>query len=355
MASIEFRAGKWRARVRRRGHAQQSETFRTKAAAERWARKVEAEQDEGHQAPAAEAKRMTLADALDKYLAEVTAEKRGAAQEGYRVALWKKQAIAARPLADVTPSDVAAFRKARKAAGKSPNTIRLELALLSNLFTVARTEWKMARLPNPVADTKKPSTVGTARTRRLRPGEEAKLLWACRAAGPAWLVHLVVFAIETAMRRGEIVAMRDAWIDGAIVNIPTTKNGEPRRVPMSPRAQAALRRLRRAMGGGLDAMPSRFTVSIYFRRAADRAGLTDLHLHDLRREGTSRLFELGLAIPEVAAITGHKTWSMLQVYTKPRAEDLAAKLAHKKSPPGEPGRLQDDPRDRRATMNATQV
>jgi integrase len=330
MASIELRGGKWRARVRRRGHPEQSETFRTKAAAERWARKAEADQDEGHQAPAAEAKRMSLADALDKYLKEVSAEKRGAAQEAYRIALWKKQTIAERPLVSITPSDVAAFRKARKAAGKSSNTIRLELMLLSNLFTVARTEWKMARLPNPVADTKKPSTVGTERSRRLRPGEEPKLLKACRATGPAWLPHLVVFAIETAMRRGEIVAMRDAWVADSIVEIPMTKNGEPRRVPLSPRAQTALGRLRKALGGSLDAMPSKFTVSIYFKRAADRAGLVDLHFHDLRREGTSRLFERGFGIQEAATVTGHKTWSMLRRYTAPQAEDLVRKLAEKK-------------------------
>jgi integrase len=331
VASIEQRGGKWRARVRRRGFADQSETFRTRAAAERWARRIESDQDDGHQAPAAEAKRMTLAEALDKYEREVTPEKRGAAQEKYRIDLWRKQPVAARPLVNITPSDVAAFRKARKAAGKSANTIRLELMLLSNLFTVARTEWKMARLPNPVADTKKPSTVGTERSRRLRPGEEPKLLKACRATGPAWLVHLVVFAIETAMRRGEIVAMRNAWIAENIVNIPVTKNGEPRRVPLSPRAQTALGRLRKALGG-LGAMPSKYTVSIYFKRAADHAGLADLHFHDLRREGTSRLFERGFGIQEAAAVTGHKTWAMLRRYTAPKAEDLVRKLAQKKEP-----------------------
>lgn len=335
MARIEPRGDKWRARVRRTGFAEQSQTFRTKAAAQRWAREIEQAQDQGHQAPPPEAKRLTLADALDKYEKEVSAEKRGAAQESYRIALWKKQDIALRPLVDITPSDVAEFRNRRKAAGKSANTIRLELMLLSNLFTVARTEWKLARLPNPVADTKKPSTIGTSRSRRLKPGEEVQLLKACRATGPAWLVHLVVFAIETAMRRGEIVAMRDRWIDGPIIDIPLTKNGEARRVPMSPRAQAALSRMRKALGGSLDAMPSKYTVSIYFKRAADRGQLQNLHFHDLRREGTSRLFERGLDLEEVAAITGHKTWAMLAVYTKPRAEDLAAKLAKKK--PAEAG------------------
>lgn len=329
MASIRPRGNKWRARVRTHGFPEQSETFRTKAAAERWVRKIESEQDEGHQAPPAEAKRMTLAAALDKYKKEVTAEKRGAKQEEYRIALWKRQELAQRPLVDITPSDIAEFRKARKKAGKAANTIRLEMMLLSNLYTVARTEWKLARLPNPVADTKKPSTIGTARSRRLKSGEEAKLLKASRATGPAWLAHLIIFAIESAMRRGEIAAMRESWFDGDIVEIPMTKNGEPRRVPLSPRAQTALARMRKALGGSIDPMPSIYTISTYFKRAADKAGSENLHFHDLRREATSRLFEQGLDIEEVAAITGHKTWSMLAIYTKPRAEDLAKKLAKK--------------------------
>jgi integrase len=328
---VAYKVGnKWRGRVRRVGLPAQTEIFRTKAAAERWERKTLADFEDGHQPPSIEARRMTLADALDKYEKEVTPDKRGAAQEGYRIKLWRKQDLAAKHLTAVTSTDVAAFRKARKKEGKRPNTIRLELALLSNLYTVARTEWGMARLPNPVADTKKPSVVGSKRRRRLNPGGEGPLLWACRKTGPRWLAPLVVFAIETAMRRGEIAAMRAAWVKGAIVEIPLTKNGEPRRVPLSPRAQIALVRVRKALGGADKAMPSIYTISAYFKRAADAAGLADLHFHDMRREGTSRLFERGLGIEEVAAITGHKTWAILADYTKPIAENLVKKLAKKR-------------------------
>lgn len=156
-------------------------------------------------------------------------------------------------------------------------------------------------------------------------------------ACPRWLPPLIILAIETAMRRGELVSLRDDAIDGDIAHLPKTKNGEARDVPLSPRALVALGRIRKAQGGTLR-LPAGDTVSHAFGDAAARAGCANLHLHDLRREGTSRLFDLGLSIPEVATITGHKTCAMLAVYTKPRVADLARKLAAKKSPPGEPGR-----------------
>lgn len=99
-----------------------------------------------------------------------------------RIKAWKARHLAGRTLVDVRASDLAAYRDARLAVGAGANTIRLELALLSNLFNVARREWGLPGLPNPVADTTKPSVVGTARTRRLKAGEEARLPWAARRA-----------------------------------------------------------------------------------------------------------------------------------------------------------------------------
>jgi integrase len=334
MPTITKRGDRYQARVRRRGHATQSATFRTKAAAERWARSIETGVDEGRPTHAADAKRLTLADALDRYARDVTPKKRGSKRELGRVKTWRAHQLAQRLLVEVRASDLAAHRDARQADGAGPNTIRLELALLSNLFNVARREWGLPGLPNPVADTTKPSTIGTARTRRLKPGEEARLLWAARR-GPRWLAPTIVLAIETAMRRSELVSLRDDMIDGSIAHLPKTKNGEARDVPLSPRALVAMGRIKKAHGGKLK-LPVADTVSHAFGDAATRAGCVNLHLHDLRREGTSRLFDLGLSIPEVATITGHKTWAMLAVYTKPRVDDLARKLAEKK-PGAKPG------------------
>lgn len=332
MATITKRGERYQARIRRTGYPEQSDTFRTKAAAERWARDIEAKMDAGaFHAPAPADRRMTLAQAVDKYRKEVTVRKRGEVQEGRRLDAWAAHPLAARPLERITTADVTAHVQARMAAKKSPNTVRLELALLSHIFTTARKRWLMSGLQNPVLDTEKPSISGTARTQRLRVGDEGRLLWACRKSGPKWLPHIVVLAIETGMRRGEIASLVPDRVQGDIAHLPITKNGRPRSVPLSPRAQAAIRRALRAHRRGK--MPLAHEITQKFAIGCKLAGLSKLHFHDLRREAVSRLFERGFSLPEVAAISGHLTWSQLAVYTKPRAEDLARKLAAPKENP----------------------
>lgn len=339
MATITKRGDRYQVRVRRRGFAEQSDTFRTKAAAERWAREVEAKMDAGafHDLKV-EARRMTLADACDKYGREVTPKKRGSVAEAKRLEAWRAHELASRPLAKILPADVAAHRDARLAAKKSPNTVRLELALLSHIYTTARKAWGMSGLINPVAETAKPSKAGTERRRRLLPGEEARLLWAARKTGPKWLPHVIVLAIETGMRRGEIASLTAAHIAGDVASLQTTKNGDARDVPLSPRAQRAIRRAIRGHRRGK--LPLAHEITQRFTTATKEAKIVGLHFHDLRREAVSRLFEMGLQLPEVAAISGHKTWSQLAVYTKPRAEDLARKLAQKKGPAQGPGKTE---------------
>ena len=328
MAQITRRGDSWQARIRRIGTPTQVRTFRTKAAADRWARAIEQAIDAGAYVPTArEAERITIADALDRYAREVTARKRNNTAEKNRIRWIKTQPIAARTLAGLRPSDVATLRDGMAARDLSPNTIRLHLAPLSHLYRVARTDWGMDGLANPVRAIRLPSVAGTARDRRLKPGELEALQTAPGA--PAWFAPLVLFAVETAMRRSEIAGLRDHMIAGNIATLAITKNGEARRVPLSPAALQALDALRATLGS-LDRMPNPNTLSHAFIDACRAAGIDGLRLHDLRREGTSRLFERGLALPEVAAITGHKTWAMLAVYTKPRAEDLVCKLAKKK-------------------------
>jgi integrase len=335
MASFTKRGDTWQAKVRRKGYPTQSATFNTKAAAERWARSIEGKVDNGTLSPVeSDARRITLREAIERYEAEVTATKRGANRERGRLARWKAHDLAGRVLASIRPHDMAQARNAMAARGLGPNSIRLELAPISHLFTVARKDWGLAGLPNPVKEITKPSTVGTERDRRLVGNEEARILAA--AAGLAWWLRpAIVIAIETAMRRGELVALRWDWIDfaRATLRLPMTKNGDARTVPLSPAALAQLQAMPRNMDGrvlGTNADE----VSHQFAAACKAAGVAGLHFHDLRHEATSRLFERGdLNVVEIASITGHKTLQMLRRYTHPRAKDIAAKLA-KKNPPG---------------------
>jgi integrase len=335
MPTITKRGARWQAKVRRRGQPQLSRTFTSKRDAEIWARALEAQADRGALPPdLREAGRTTVGEALDRYAREVSAAKKGAKQEAWRIAWLKRQPIARRTLANTRGADVAELRNAMTSQGLAANTTRLALALLSHLWTTARTEWRMEGLANPVQSIRKPSTTGTARDRRLAHGEQALLVNAAQD-GPRWLAPAIALAIETAARRGELARLTwaDVDLEGAQARLRDTKNGRSRTIPLTPAAQRALEALPRSERGRiLPIAPDQLTKQ--FQAACRRAGLEGLRFHDLRHEATSRLFEAGLSIVEVAAVTGHETLQMLKRYTHPRTADIAAKLAaNRRAPP----------------------
>ena len=140
---------------------------------------------------------------------------------------------------------------------------------------------------------------------------------------------VVLFAIEKGMRRGEILSL--TWENVHLVKryvlLPDAKNGDSRDGPLSPQALELLGSLPRNIRSDQKVFPLHYeALKSAWRRACSRAGIIDLRFHDLRHEATSRFFEKGLNVMEVAAITGHKDLRMLQRYTHLRAEDLALKL-----------------------------
>lgn len=204
--------------------------------------------------------------------------------------------------------------------------------ILSHLFEVARKEWGI-HVYNPVRDIKLPPHA-KARERRLRSGEEKTedeeifLLAACQEARNPFLLPIVRLALETAMRQGELVSLRWEHIDlnRQIAHLSDTKNGEARTVPLSSTAIRVLRSLPRSLHGQVFPGLTTEAVKRAYIRAVRRARIEDLRFHDLRHEATTRLFEKGLNIMEVASITGHKDLRMLRRYTHLKAEDLAKKL-----------------------------
>ncbi|MHB1567486.1 MAG: site-specific integrase [Acidiferrobacter sp.] len=185
----------------------------------------------------------------------------------------------------------------------------------------------MESLGNPVDLVKgQRPKLPSGRTRRLVDDEYPRLLSSAQAYGGE-VAPLITWAIETAMRRGEIAAMRWEHLDrrARVLLIPETKNGTPRRVPLSVAALAVLDGLpQRLDGRAWGLRPD--SISQAFERICGAAGIEGLTFHDLRHEATSRLFEKGLNPMQVAAITGHKTLQMLKRYTHLRAEDLVGKL-----------------------------
>jgi integrase len=268
----------------------------------------------------AEADSTTLAEALERYGKEVSIMKKSGKIELYRIGTLKTDKIAKLHLSRIRGADLAEYRDRRLAAGLSDSSVRLELAIISNLFTVAMKEWRMEGLRNPVLAVRKPPP-GKARDRRFLPGEEKNLLAECAPS----LRAIVLFALETGMRRGEIhkLLWKDVDLAKCTARLFDTKNSEDRTIPLSSRALNVLKGLSRNINGkvfpGAD-------ISHSFAAACARGGIEDLRFHDLRHEATSRLFEKGFNPMEVSAITGHKTLQMLKRYTHLRAEDLAKRM-----------------------------
>lgn len=337
----------WQARVIRKGYPTSSKTFRSKKDAEQWARSIENEMDKGIWRDRSEAEHTTLKDALNRYAQEIIPTKKSGDREMGYLRQWQSRPIAKRFMASIEGQDVAASVREMEAEGKGPNTIRLHLALLSHLFNVARKEWRMSSIDNPVELVRKPK-LPQGRDRRLVDDEETRLLDACDEGVTTWLRPAVIFGVETAMRAGEILEtwryLKDAegnkvktkvsnglqWSDIDLkkrtAHLPNTKNGEARTVPLSSRAVQVLQSLPRSMNDGRVFCTTYEGIHQAFARTCKRAGIEDLHFHDLRHEATSRLFEKGFNHMEVSAITGHKTLQMLKRYTHLRAEDLAKRL-----------------------------
>ena len=170
MASVKkLPSGLWNVRIRRQGHKLVTKSFINKADADRWARTIESEMDRGIFVDRSEAESTTLAQALDRYKKEITCHKKGKKQESERIALWLRTDLAKRSLASLKGSDFAAYRD-KRLKDVASNTVRLELAIISHLFTIAQKEWGLS-VASPVQSIRMPKG-SNARTRRLEGDEE---------------------------------------------------------------------------------------------------------------------------------------------------------------------------------------
>ena len=326
MASIRQRNGKWQARVARQGYPAKVQTFSTRGEAERWARRIEVQLDQGDFRREGSAKRLKLADILNRYMEEVTPTMRSAAADRYRLRALAAKPVAQISLTDLTPERVAEFRDQRLRE-VSAGTVLRDLAYLSAIINHARREWQLD-VTNPVSLVRKPSPP-PGRERVLTDEEQAALLEALRPIGrrSPWTTLVVEMALATAMRRGELFALTWEQIDiqRRIARLAMTKNGTARTVPLSSGALAVLERIPRTPGNRVFPMVA-CTFDMSFKRAVARAGLRDLRFHDLRHTAITRMASKLPNLIELAAVSGHKSLRMLQRYYHPRAEDLALKL-----------------------------
>ncbi|WP_024972452.1 tyrosine-type recombinase/integrase [Ralstonia pickettii] len=325
MATIRQRNDRWQAIIKRQGHPVQVRTFTLKADAQKWARQQERLIDAGQWIDDSQSRQTTLWELLDRYAKEVSVTKRGSCAEAYRIEMFKKQPLAQHTVAAITPQMIASWRDVRLSEVSSGTALR-ELQLLGHVFSVAVREWGINLQNNPVSLIRKPRS-GKARDRILTAEERVALLTAVGQCQNPWIKPVVIFALEAAARRGEILALtwKDVDLKRRTATLQITKTGQPRIIPLSAACVSMLEKLPRSTDGRV------FPVSIEalrqaYERAVARAGITGFTFHDLRHDALTRLAKHGLSVLELRAISGHATANMLQRYVVIDAGDLAKKL-----------------------------
>ncbi|MBA9071512.1 integrase [Methylobacterium sp. RAS18] len=326
MATIRKRGRSWQVQVRHIGFPTRSKSFPSKAAAIAWAQARErdyAPTDDPIERPAGDS--LTVGELLQRYQTDVTALKRGYASENCRINNMLGHPVATVSVTNISSRHFAEYRNNRlKKVGA--DTVRRELTIFRHCFEIARKEWDIPVAKNPLHDIRFP-VPGLPREERLSEEGAANLYRVIDTLRNRYIASIVVLAIETGMRRGELISLRwkDVDLKNGTVRLHQTKNGRPRTVPLTPQATETLTLIERR---GESVFPvSGNAVQLSWERVRIRAGLGRLRFHDLRHEAISRFFELGLSIPEVALISGHRDTKMLMRYTHIRPEHLSRKLS----------------------------
>ena len=338
MASVTLVNGKWRALVRRVGHKSKCKTFVVKAQADRWARQVEAEMDAG--VTSSPGPTVTVAEVIKAYekLREASRPVADTSTEHYQLKTLTAGLGHHRVVA-MTPQHLVDFAAQRKEDGAGPYTINMDV---SKLGTVLRYGGAAMGVVFPdIVGTSRPllthlRLIGGGGKRERRPTEDELRRVLRRLAEHRGLVYAeaVAFSAVSAMRRGEVCALRreDINPDTKIVEVERKhprKGKTLERVPLLGEAWDIIQRQPEAEDGRIFPIEPG-TLSKYFTEACRHLSIPDLHLHDMRHEGTSRLFEEGYQIHEAALVTGHKDWRNLKRYTNLRPEDLTKRERDKR-------------------------
>lgn len=341
MATFRRRSGRWQAQIRRDGQCISS-TFDTKAAASKWARRIEADLDQG-KAVGNVTVHGTVAELLGLY--EVEARKlRPLRRSKLGVLKALREGIGHLPVRKLTADQVLAHAKRRREAGAGPVTVSLDLSQLGTVLRSSHALLGKALSDDPVRAARaalrsaKLVSRGQERDRRPTQGEIDRLVahfrGITRQKVPMW--DLIHFAIATAMRREEITRLLWSDLDEQRRTVivrdrkdPSRKIGNHETIPLlAVTGYDALEIIRAQARTPGRIFPIRAeTISTIFARACNALEIADLRFHDLRHEGISRMFEAGMGLPEVALCSGHKTWNQLRRYTQLRAGQVAGRYS----------------------------
>ena len=342
MATIQRR--KWKkktsyvALVRRKGFKTVVKSFRTKSEAKKWGRAIERDWDQGKYIDYSEAQGFTLGEVMQRYIREDKHKQiKSWRMHEFRIGILLKDTISDTNLLRLSSKHLSEF-KDRKRSEIGPSTYNKYLSLISVVIETARKDWGIYLADNPVRNADR-EREPRPRDRSLTAEEYQRLLQACdqmkqvrfRRGDTAihlYLKSMIIFSVETAIRQGELLAMRyDQFnFDKRTLHIPETKNGEPRTIPLSTKAIKVIQSVPRRLDGKVFPLTCD-SLKAWFKVARNDAKLKDFRWHDLRRYACSLLFEKGLSVPELQLVSGHKDPRvLLNTYTKLSAENIAKKL-----------------------------
>ena len=323
----------YRVKVRLKGYPPQTATFDRITDAKKWAQDTESAIREGRHFKTSQAKRHTLAQLIDRYINDVLPKKtknQRTQQIQKQQLLWWKAEIGSYLLSDITPALIAEYRdklgkeELRKGVERSPSTVVRYMAALSHAFTVAMREWAWVE-DSPMRKVAKPKEP-RGRVRYLSDDERTRLLAACKESNHPYLQTLVVLAMATGMRHGEIMRIRwdDVNFKSGCVILHETKNGERRRVPLTGYAKDLLKNLSDGTDNSSNLVFADFKrvsknkaahMENAWQAVLKKAGIEDFRFHDLRHTTASYLAMNGASIAEIAEVLGHKTLQMVKRYS----------------------------------------
>ena len=318
----------YRVEVRLKGFPPQRATFKRLTDARKWGQHTEAAIREGRYFKTAESRKHTFAELVDRFVSDTLPTKSSHASKTQKAQmLWWKGQLGSYVLGDVTPALITECRDkllsevTRTGRLRTPATVVRYMAALSHAFTVCINEWGWME-DNPIRKVKKP-VEPRGRVRFLSDEERERLLKACNESENVYLYPVVLLAISTGMRQGEIMNLSWGSIDlnSKRITLNDTKNGEIRVVPL--------------VGKSLDVITEyskvkRIDTQLLFPSKVDAtkpidlrapwsdvlkiSGIENFRFHDLRHTAASYLAMSGATLTEIAEILGHKTLSMVMRY-----------------------------------------
>ena len=328
MATVRKRNGKFQVQIRLKGQPSVTRTFLSKKEAVRWGQEIESNISQTSKAEISKSdEEITLGYILERYYQDVAIHRKWHRRERSIIRNYQRSSLYDTKMNELNESAIAQYRDDRLKTVR-PATIVRELAAASHCITIAQDEWGINITTNPFKRVRKPK-VRNIRERRLSKSEWVALSKADATRGSRSFIHIVEFAIETAMRKGELLAATRSNLnmEERTLYIPVTKNEYPRTIPLTPRATEILKSMPVTADCDRIFGVNYSTLSSWWTELLKSAGIRNLRWHDLRHEGISRFFEYGLNVPEVALISGHRDYQMLKRYTHIKPQSVAAKLA----------------------------